>query len=289
MKRCLRCANAFESATHACPACGFAPKERDGFISFAPALAERNAGFKPSEFAALASVENTNWWFKNRNYLIGQMVSGFFPNARSVLDIGCGTGYVLSFLQTLLPGAALNGSEIYTEGLRYARHRFSKANLFQADARALPYDSEFDLVVALDVIEHIQEDAAVLREMHRSLRPGGGVIVTVPQHRFLWSLNDDHACHVRRYERRELRDKLRAAGFVVERMTSFVSLLLPLAFASRLRRRDPVSFDPMSEYKIPHWMNEAFFFVSTMERAAVKAGANFPMGNSLLAVARKPA
>ena len=287
MNRCLKCSHSCSGAARSCPQCGYEPKERDGFLAYAPDLAELNSGFKPSEFSALARVENTNWWFRNRNRLIGRMVAKYFPNPSAVLDIGCGTGYVLSYLKSQLPAAKLNGSEIYSEGLRYARERLGDVHLFQADARALPFDSEFDLIVALDVIEHIVEDSMVLSEMFRSLKPGGGVIITVPQHRFLWSLNDDHACHVRRYERAELREKLTRAGFEVKRMTSFVSLLLPLAFASRLRRRDPKTFDPMSEYKIPSWLNEGFYAVSSIERLGIAAGLSFPMGNSLLAVARK--
>lgn len=256
--------------------------------SYAPELAKQNAGFKPSEFAALSSVERDNWWFRNRNRLIGKMLLRYVPRAQSVLDIGCGTGHVLAHLRSTFPQAALHGSEIYAEGLRYAADRLKNVTLFQADARALPYASEFDAVVALDIIEHIQEDREVLGQIFQTLKPNGIALITVPQHEFLWSLNDEHACHVRRYEAPDLREKLSSAGFRILRMTSFVSLLLPLALASRLRRRNAKTFNPMSEYNIPRWLNGALYAVSTVERAALNAGVNFPMGSSLLAICAKP-
>ena len=79
------------------------------------------------------------------------------------------------------------------------------------DARRIPYEAEFDVIGAFDVIEHIYEDAAVLQQMHRAVRPGGGIIVTVPQHRFLWSKQDEFSCHFRRYTRGELMSKVSCA------------------------------------------------------------------------------
>ncbi len=103
----------------------------------------------------------------------------------------------------------------------------------RADGRALPFAGEFDVVGAFDVIEHIDADEAVLAAMRRAVRPGGGVIVTVPQHRWLWSETDRYSGHQRRYDRRELGRKLDGAGLKVRWMTSFTTLLLPLMAASR--------------------------------------------------------
>ena len=114
------------------------------------------------------------------------------------------------------------------------------AELLEVDARRLPFEAEFDVVGAFDVLEHIEEDERALIEMHAALRPGGGLVVTVPQHPALWSAVDEYSRHVRRYRRSELLTKLRDSGFEVIHWTSFVSLLLPAArpLATALSRQE---------------------------------------------------
>jgi SAM-dependent methyltransferase len=150
------------------------------------------------------------------------------------------------------------------------------------DARHIPFDSEFHVIGAFDVLEHIDDDQAVLREMHRALVRGGGIVITVPQHRWLWSTFDEFSGHKRRYTRRELVGKLAANGFQILRVTSFTSFVLPLMIASRVRRR---AIDLDQELTVAPVVNRALTGVATLERAAIRAGASFPAGGSLLAVA----
>ena len=152
----------------------------------------------------------------------------------------------------------------------------------QMDARRIPFRDEFDVVGAFDVIEHIEEDQAVLREMHAACRPGGGVMITVPQHAWLWSKRDEIARHQRRYSRRELLEKLAAAGFERPWTTSFVSLLLPLMALSR-RRKDVAS----AELQVGALTNRILGLAMTLERGLIQGGLRFPAGGSLLAVAHK--
>ena len=117
---------------------------------------------------------------------------------------------------------------------------------------------------------------------------GGGIILTVPQHAFLWSQQDEAACHVRRYSRGTLIEKVGRAGFNVEVATSFVSLLLPLMMWSRRRKRVPSDrFDPMAELKLGRIANTTLAGVMSVERSLIEWGARFPAGGSLLLVARK--
>ena len=178
-------------------------------------------GYEPAAFVQIAELEDRSWWFRSRNRLIEQTVRALFPEALAVLELGCGTGYTLRALRNALPRAELTGTELFEEGLRVARTRWDSVRLLQADARALPFGSEFDLVGAFDVLEHIDDDATALSETRRVVRPGGGIIVTVPQHRWLWSPADDYAHHQRRYSRSELVSRIEAAGFRV-RMCDFV-------------------------------------------------------------------
>ena len=288
MRRCLRCGAPFSGEGWRCPSCGYAPELIDGFPAFAPELAFGGSGFDSALFAELAQLEARNFWFRARNRLIVWALRRFFGDARGLLEIGCGTGFVLSGIAAALPHLRLAGSEAAAAGLGFAASRVRGAELMQMDARRIPFEREFDVVGAFDVIEHIEDDRAVLREMHRAARPGGGILLTVPQHPFLWSEFDVRAHHVRRYRARELREKVLDAGFEIVKMASFVSLLLPLMMLSRLARRPPkIGRDPLAELRLAGWLNALLEAVLGLERGLIRAGVSFPAGGSLLLVANK--
>ena len=117
---------------------------------------------------------------------------------------------------------------------------------------------------------------------------GGGIILTVPQHSFLWSPQDEYAHHVRRYEAEELIGKVRRAGFAVDRVTSFVSLLLPFMFLSRWRKRTSVEqFDALDELRVGPVANAMMESTLDIERLLIRLGCSLPAGGSLLLIARK--
>ena len=289
MKVCPGCGFGFERAGWECPRCGRAPAVIGGFLSFAPYLAQDGgAGFRPEYFAQLASLEARNFWFRARNRLIVWGLRRYFPQARSFLEIGCGTGFVLSGIAAELPALKLSASEFHASGLRFAAGRVAAAEFFQMDARHIPFCEEFDVIGAFDVLEHVQEDETVLAAMFKAARPGGGVILTVPQHPALWSRQDEYACHVRRYTVAELKIKVERAGFVVARTSSFVSLLFPLMLMVRFVKRQPArQFDPLDELRITGRTNAVLERLLDFERALIRLGVSFPFGGSLLTVARK--
>lgn len=289
MKLCLACRRTFNAATWHCPYCGDQPAQRDGFLEFSPDFLA-DAGFKDAHFGELVNLEARNFWFRARNKLIVWALQRYFPDKPNFLEVGCGTGFVLSGISAACRHLKLAGSEISSAGLAHAAKRVQGAELFQMDARAIPFVEEFDVIGAFDVLEHIEEDEKVLGQLHRALRTGGGLLITVPQHEFLWSRMDVHACHVRRYGARDLAAKVRAAGFDVLRMTSFVSLLLPLMLASRLRQRQPYeggSYDPLAELRIGGLTNSLLERVMDVERLLIRAGLSFPVGGSLMMIVRK--
>ncbi len=252
-------------------------------------LAPEPHGYDPAAFAQIVEFEDRSWWFRSRNRLIEQTVRHLFPQAASALEIGCGTGYTLGALRNALPEAALTGTELFEEGLRVARDRWQTVRLMQADARALPFDAEFDLVGAFDVLEHIDDDSTALAELRRVVRPGGGLIATVPQHQWLWSAADDYAQHQRRYSRRELVCRVMRAGFTVRLVTSFVTVPLPAMVLSRVSRRLKgqrlEDFDPWAEFRIPSFLNSMLESLTTAERYAIARGVSLPAGGSLLVAA----
>ena len=245
-------------------------------------------GYSPDYFAEMFELEAHNYWFRSRNRLLRWALRSYLPNAGRLLEIGCGTGFVLSGLREAFPELQLHGSELFAEGLAFADRRLPGVTLLQMDARCIPYDMEFDVIGAFDVLEHIEDDELVLAQMYRATRPGGGILITVPQHRFLWSVVDEHAFHRRRYSRADLVSKVERAGFRVVRTTSFVSLLLPLMVLSRRRRQSTRdNFDPRAEYRISNLLNTALERILDVERLAIQIGVSFPLGGSLLLVASR--
>ena len=287
MKLCISCGQSFSGGAWRCTSCGYEPDLRDGVRLFSSEGAVSGEGFDERSFEFLPAVEESSFWFRARNRLVVWALSKYFPDMRSMLEVGCGTGYVLGGLASAFPELRLVGGELFPAGLVTAVGRAPGAELLQIDARKLPYADEFDVVGAFDVLEHVEEDERVLREVHRALRPGGGLLVTVPQHPRLWSPLDEFSRHVRRYRRGELLDKVRQAGFEVLRATSFVSLLLPALALSRLRQSRRIDLDPLAEYGGPPFVDSALAWVMSAERSMIRAGISLPAGGSLLAVAKR--
>lgn len=289
MRLCSTCEAEQDAAVWRCHQCGSEPPVIEGFRAFAPELASGGVGFRESYFAELAELEDANFWFRARNKLILWAAAEYFPAARTVLEVGCGTGFVLQGMRREMPSAELTGSELFTTGLGFAAARVPSARFYQMDATAIPFRDHFDLVGAFDVLEHIPDDEVVLQQMTKALAPGGGILLSVPQHPALWSPQDVLADHVRRYTAAEMRHKLTAAGLEIIRATSFTALLLPMLILSRLRKRAAAweDLDVMSELRQPRPLNSALEAAMTLERLLIRLGVSFPVGGSLLIAARK--
>ncbi|MDL2314433.1 class I SAM-dependent methyltransferase [Desulfovibrio sp. OttesenSCG-928-C14] len=245
-------------------------------------------GFSPEAFKTLAEVEADSFWFRSRNKLILFLIKKYFPFFESFLEVGCGTGFVLHGLESAFPQARFYGSELFIEGLFFARKRLPAVEFYQMDATRMPFCESFDLIGSFDVLEHIENDEAALQSMYEALVPGGGLLVSVPQHAWLWSNTDVQACHVRRYSAAELHAKLTKAGFHIVRSLSFVSILLPLMVASRLFKCNKSKQKEEAELTIPNWLNIIFEKALTFERGLIRAGVNLPCGGSRFVVACKP-
>lgn len=291
MKICSACSARFDSSGWECPTCGHVPQQIYGFPSLAVELADSSEGFHPEYFEQLASLEVGNFWFQSRNTLILLLLKQHCPMLQSFLEIGCGTGFVLSGVASSFPSASLTGAEIYSTGLQYAAHRVPSAQFMQMDARNIPFDSHFDALGAFDVLEHIEEDSAVLTQINQALKPGGVLVLTVPQHPRLWSSQDEMACHVRRYTADELKQKVSAAGLDIVDSGSFVALLLPLMWLSRRfdKNNQEGHHDPMAELRIGRIANRFLSAFMTVEMMFTRIGVRFPAGGSLFLVARKRA
>lgn len=298
---CPACRSPLPAATAATYTCGCGARfaMQDGSPLFAAATAASDRGYDPELFARLAEAEAGNFWFRNRNALILRALDDHFPGGGDLLELGCGTGYVLQGIAAHTSRFRLHGSELHLEGLAFARARVPSASFYQVDARRLPFRQRFAVIGAFDVLEHIEEDQLVLRELWEALEPGGGLLVTVPQHRWLWTEVDAASGHQRRYTWPELRAKVLAAGFELLYSTSFMSALLPalwlqrsLQRVQRVRRTRGAAAGSeviMRQFALGARTNELLLSVLEAERALLRVpGLRLPIGSSRLLVARRP-
>ncbi|MHC5210441.1 MAG: class I SAM-dependent methyltransferase [Planctomycetota bacterium] len=289
MRVCLSCEHRFESDAWACPRCRFEPATVNGHPAFAPELAAANDGYDPSRFEEVDASVGDSFWVRARRELFRWAMRSYCPDATSVLEIGCATGLMLPIFREAFPRAAIHGSEIFSAGLDYAARRVPDATVFQVDARRIPFDAEFDVIGAFDVIEHIDDDRRVLEQIHQATRPGGCVLLSVPHHPFLWSQRDEAVFHKRRYTRSELLEKTRQAGFEVVRTTAFISLPFPAMVLDALRNKRPrEGYNPLEALQTSRVTETLLSWILGVERGLIRAGVSFPFGGTLLVVARRP-
>lgn len=245
--------------------------------------------YETAAFERLARIEDHSFWFRARNKLVFWMLDRWCAEARSFLEVGCGTGYVLAGIHQHRPDLELQAVEPYDEGIAVAHARLPDVEILRVEAEAMEFEGEFDVVGTFDVLEHIPDDEAALKGISRALRPDGILLVAVPQHPWLWSAADDFAHHQRRYRRAELVDKVERAGFEVLTCGSFMAVTLPLMVASRLAykvrpsRRD----DPLGDLELPSVINRVLGWALAFERGLIKLGVRFPAGGSCFLVGRR--
>ncbi|MDQ5844143.1 MAG: class I SAM-dependent methyltransferase [Acidobacteriota bacterium] len=242
-------------------------------------------------YAIMRRVEESHWWFVGRRRIIRSFLERIVHNRQTskdggslnILDVGCGTGANLEMLSEF--GEA-RGVDVSAEALSFCRAR-GLANVKQGEAEALPYeDGSFDLVTGLDVVEHLDDDLAGLKEMHRVLRRGGQALLFVPAFMFLWGVQDDVSNHRRRYTLSGLKSVVRKAGFEVERATYVnLSFFAPI-FLGRLFMK-VTGLRPESENNITIGsLNGVLGKILGSEAAALRF-LNFPFGVSIVCVARR--
>ncbi|MCS5706442.1 class I SAM-dependent methyltransferase [Synechococcus sp. FGCU-3] len=251
---------------------------------------EKSLGpFPSSAYAYLSLAEARHWWFQSRNNIIIWTLKSRvrLSSGSSLLEVGCGSGFVTSGISKAFPAVRLEATEYFEEGLVFARQRVPACIFKRLDATQMTEDGIYDCIGSFDVIEHIEADELVLSNFFRAIRRGGRLLLTVPQHPWLWSAADEYAHHVRRYTRSDLCNKVSRAGFRVEYCTSFVSLLLPLMALHRVSQRNN-DYNPDDEFRISPLLNSLLYLVMFVERLLLKLGLRFPAGGSLLLLAHKP-
>jgi ubiquinone/menaquinone biosynthesis C-methylase UbiE len=273
------------------------------------------------EIRRMAELEDRHWWFTGSRRILLSVLAGDLSPGSRILDVGCGTGLTLSMLarhravqveearpvrsegsgggawwlrrkarhgSALLPPPLFFGLDCSSDALRLARSKCSAA-LVQGSVGHLPFAAaSFEAVLCLDVLEHMQDDAAAVGELARVLRPGGLLLASVPAHPRLYSTHDRALGHVRRYTRKGFLDLLAGSGLAVRRH-SYYNLLLaaPIAAVRYLRKLVPGRPDRDSDLSLPPRPINSILAAIFGAESRLAPHLSLPAGISLFALAEK--
>ena len=231
-------------------------------------------------------AEDRHWWYRGRRTVLDGVIAGLgLPPAARILDAGCGSGRNMVELARY---GGVTGIELSETSVALARQR-GAGEVVSGSVLEMPFaDASFDLAVSLDVIEHLEDDLGALRELRRTVAPGGALLVTVPAYQWLWSGHDEINHHHRRYTRRSLQRTAERAGWRQQRTTYFNSLLLPVAILLRVldRVNTKTTESSLDLWVPPEPLNWILERPLAIEAALIRHGGRIPAGLSLLAVFR---
>ena len=237
---------------------------------------------KPEEYEKLYNLEENFWWFKGMRKVVFNLIKKHAKNKdMNILDTGCGTGMNLIHLKEF---GNPTGIDISDYALEYCKKRGLEVK--KANVEDLPFkENTFDLVTSIDVIYHrwVNSDEKALKEIHRVLKQNGKAVIQVAAYQFMYSNHDRAVFTDRRYTKKQFKNKLKKAGFGIERITYYNTLLFPFALTKRLLERK--SYD--SEIKsMKPWINSVLTKISLFEGSLVNH-IDLPFGLSIVAVVKK--
>lgn len=241
-------------------------------------------------------LEEQHWWFASRRDAVYDLINTMnLPASAAILEIGCSGGPLMQRLRTA-GYKDVTGIDLSTSAIELAQAR-GVPHVSVMDGAALEFaDGRFDVVIASDVLEHIEDESKALREWTRVLKPGGKLLVFVPAHAYLWSEHDVVNHHFRRYSRQGLADVMTHAGLKVQRSSFWnAALYLPTA-ALRLGRR--LLSGPVSSQVKPGATGDLHSFAGPVNSLLLQwikvenrilKHVDLPLGVSVFALAQKPA
>jgi SAM-dependent methyltransferase len=246
---------------------------------------------RPEFYSEYRQAEERHWWFQGRRRILLSVLEGALPagataGRRRILDVGCGSGMMLGELTRYGDAFGVDSSE---EALAACRSR-GLEQVQRAQSPPLPFEPEsFDVITAFDVLEHLDDDTAMLGDLHRLLKPSGLLLVTVPAYKFLWGPHDEINEHRRRYTAAQLRRGLTGSGFRPTRTTYFNTLLFAPIAAVRLGRRLRRSKAKASSdlAMTPHGLVDVFLARVFALEAVLLRRLDLPFGVSVLATATR--
>ncbi|OIR06743.1 ubiquinone biosynthesis O-methyltransferase [mine drainage metagenome] len=231
-------------------------------------------------------IQKKHWWFVAKKKIVLNLISRYLPETRNqkILDIGCGSGLMLNALENI---GQTCGMDMSDDAISFSKEIFGGTIRKGMLPDNIPYDNDsFSLIVALDVIEHVDEDTRALAAIRSRLIEGGKAVITVPAYMFLWSAHDDLNEHKRRYTLTGLAAKLSEAGFNIEKISYFNTLLFPPIYIVRMLN-NVLKREGASDIEMPgKVMNYLLEKIFSIEKYLLRF-MNLPFGVSILAVVRK--
>lgn len=235
---------------------------------------------KAEEFDRIRLLENTHWWYIGRKTLLDYLKSKLGLNNAMILDAGCGTGFAGKILSDCGTVISLDTSE----------NAFLDDNVIAnpvlASINDTPFqDNTFDLVVAMDLLEHLEDDTTAIMEIQRICKESGYVFITVPAYQCMWSAHDEALDHKRRYSLNDIVDKLKAVGFSIEKASYFVSTAFPAGFIHRMIQRKS---SPSSDLAPVPWIVNTILASIMKCEAWIAWTIGLPFGMTAFVLAKKP-
>jgi SAM-dependent methyltransferase len=238
-------------------------------------------------FDRMAELDQRHWWFLARRRILKRLIGRVVqpPKKARILEVGCGTGHNLAMLKTF---GRVEASEL-DRGARALANKRLRGKVKEAKLPDLSMfeRNAYDLIALLDVLEHVPDDLASLRAIHRRLKPGGALLLTVPANAWMWSAHDAAHHHFRRYSKKQLEELFLRSGLEVQLLSYFNSLLFPLVAAARIAgkvRRRHSADDRLPSAPVNSLLDKIFG-----SEAGLIGRVPMPFGVSLVAVVRRPA
>lgn len=231
---------------------------------------------KRKTFKSIESNQN-DWWINGRAEIILSIIRKYFKKNIKILDVGAGIGLITEkikeagYKKIIAADASSDSLEILkNKGIKTLKLKLPEVEI----------KSKYDLILLLDVIEHVSDDQKTLINIKKILNKNGKIIITVPAFKFLWSKKDEEYGHFRRYTKKELRDKIKRAGYQIDYLSYYnFFLFMPALIAAKMNRRE------MKVKRYNSKQNRIFYPIFRQEAGFIRKGFLFPFGVSLIAVA----
>lgn len=235
-----------------------------------------------------ASVEDKHWWFVGRRQIIDSFIRQLhLPKNAEILEAGCATGGNLMMLSA---HGRVDAMEIDETACELANKRQVTKVQNGSLPNNIPFKGKYDLILILDVLEHLDNDLAALTALHGRLKPGGWLLITVPAYKFLWSEHDEINHHKRRYDLKGLQEVVRKANYKLYYNSYFNTLLFPLIvllrFLSKLLPLNRIA-QTQGDLKMPSNVINRLLTLLFASECRLLHCMQFPFGVSILLLARK--
>ncbi len=236
-------------------------------------------------------TDTYHWWFRGKREIVLGLAESVLSAAEKIesIDFGCGCGMMLGELARY---GEVAGADFSPLALEYCKEKIGNARgLYQIDL-SVPVEpwETYDFGIALDILEHIEDDLLAAKNLYHFIRPGGTCIITVPAYQWLWSAHDENCMHKRRYNKAMLKELLAKAGFQVLFISYYNTLLFPPAALIRLLSKIlPIDKASSMENEFRDSpLNQMLYHIFYLEKRWLCKGGTFPFGLSLIAKVTRP-